>query len=53
MTDKVFSVTIEVKVVVKARSREEAALKALETRNIHQRLDSLKVTNVFCPADGR
>lgn len=49
----VYSVTLEIKVVVRAESRAEAALTATETKHICERLESLKVVNVFCPAEGK
>jgi hypothetical protein len=45
-------VTLEVKLVVRAASREDAMLTATETNRITERLESLRVTNVFCPAEG-
>jgi hypothetical protein len=53
MKQKVYSVTLEVKVVVRAPSRPDAVLVAMETKNIPERLESIKVVNVFCPAEGK
>jgi hypothetical protein len=49
---KVYSVTMEVKVVIRATSKGDAILQALETNRINERLQSAKVTDVVCPADG-
>jgi hypothetical protein len=49
--NKVYSVTLEVKIVVRAPNRAEAVLTAMLPNLIADRLDSLKVTNVFCPAE--
>ena len=51
--NKVYSVTLEVKIVVRAPNRAEAVLTAMLPNLIADRLDSLKVTNVFCPAEGK
>lgn len=53
MKTKVYSVTMEVKIVVRATSREDAMLKATETNRITSRLESLRVTDIFCPAEGK
>ncbi len=53
MAKKVYSVTLTVKVVVRAASRAEAALIATETNNITERLESIRVDSVFCPAEGK
>jgi hypothetical protein len=50
---KVYSVTMEVKIVVRAESREHALLVATEANRISERLESLRVVKVFCPADGK
>ena len=50
---KVYSVTLEVKLVVKATSREEALLSATEQQRMAERLQSLRVLDVFCPAEGK
>lgn len=50
---KVYSVTMEVKIVVRAESREEAVSLATEDYRRHDSLDSLRVVKVFCPADGK
>lgn len=50
---KVFRVTVELKIIVKAESREAATLLATETARLAERLESLRVTDVYCPADGK
>lgn len=51
--DKVYSVTVEVKLVVRAPSREDAVLFGRDKVSVLKDLESLKVTGVFCPAEGR
>lgn len=53
MKNKVYSVTLEVKVVVRAPSRAGAVLDAMSPLHIADRLESLRVTDVFCPAEGK
>jgi hypothetical protein len=51
---KVYSVTIEVKLVIKAHNRGDAILFARDAIAKNQdKLESLTVTNVFCPAEGK
>lgn len=50
---KIYSVTMEVKVVIRAKTREDAVLMAVETNLIPARLGSIRVTGVFCPEEGK
>ncbi len=50
---KVYSVTLEVKIVVRATSRAEAALDATLPGKIMDRIESIRVTDTFCPAEGK
>lgn len=53
MKNKVYSVTLQVKVVVRAPSRQAALLDALSVNKIGERLESIKPLEIFCPAEGK
>lgn len=53
MKNKVYSVTVEVKLVVKAPTREDALLFARDEVARLKSLESLRVDSVFCPAEGK
>ena len=51
--NKIYSVTVEVRLTIKANNRGDALLFARDAVARLDEIDTLKVTQVFCPAEGK